>query len=107
MAIGWRIALGIAALWGSIYALAVLGGDYSFVPPPHQARVADDTALGPFFRWASMIDAGVVFLVFAVIAARHPKLRAGEKVGWIVAMMFLYPLVVPPFWYLYVWRMPA
>lgn len=107
MRVGWRIALGIAALWASVYALAVLGGDYAFVPPPRVERPADDTALGPLFRWASMINAMVVFFVFAVISARHPTMRALDKVGWIVAMMFLFPLVVPPFWYLHVWRAPA
>jgi hypothetical protein len=105
MRVGWRIALGIGALWASVYGLAALGGDYAFVPPPYVERVADDTAFGPFFRWASVANALVVFLVFAVIAARHPKLRAGEKVGWIAAMMFLFPILALPFWYFHVWRM--
>ncbi len=107
MSVGWRIALGISALWASIYALATLAGDYAFVPPPHVARETSEAALGPAFRWASMVNATVIFLVFAVLAARHPALRAGEKVGWIAAMMFLFPLVVPPFWFLHVWRAPA
>jgi hypothetical protein len=105
--VGWRIALGISALWASIYALATLAGDYAFVPPPHVAREASESALGPAFRWASVVNASVLFLAFAVIAGRAPGLRAGEKVGWIVAMMFLFPLVVPPFWYLHVWRARA
>jgi hypothetical protein len=107
VSVGWRIALGISALWASIYALAALAGDYAFVPPPHVPRETSEAALGPAFRWASMINATIVFLVFAALMARAPKLRAGEKVGWIVAMMFLFPLVVPPFWYLHVWRAPA
>ena len=107
MSVGWRIALGISALWASIYALATLAGDYAFVPPPHVPREASEAAFGPAFRWASMVNATIIFLVLAVMAARAPKLRAGEKVGWIVAMMFLFPLVVPPFWYLHIWRAPA
>jgi ABC-type sugar transport system permease subunit len=107
MRVGWRIVLGIAALWASVYALAVLAGDYAFVPAPYAERVVDDTALGPAFRWASMFNALIVFLLFAVIAALHPTMRALDKVGWIVAMMFLYPVVVPPFWYLHVWRQPS
>jgi hypothetical protein len=107
MSVRWRIALGIAALWGSIYALAVLGGDFAFTPPPSSTGDPGESAFGPAFKWASMVNALVVFLVFAVLAMRSEKLRPGDKVGWIMAMMFLYPVVVPPFWFLYVWRAPA
>jgi hypothetical protein len=107
MSVRWRIALGISALWASIYAVATLAGDFAFVPPPHVPHQASESAFGPVFRWASMVNATVIFFVLAVLAARAPKLRAGEKVGWIVAMMFLFPMVVPPFWYLHVWRAPT
>jgi hypothetical protein len=54
-----------------------------------------------------MINATVAFFALAAMAMRHPKLRPADKVGWIFAMMFLFPLVAPPFWYLHVWRAPA
>lgn len=104
MSVRWRIALGIAALWATLYGLAVLAGDFAFHPQPHQPSDAGETALGPAFRWASMVNALIVFFAFAVQAARSERLRPVDKVGWIIAMMFLFPLVVPPFWYLHVWR---
>ena len=107
MPVGWRIALGISVLWASIYAVAALAGDFAFVPPPHAQRDMAEAALGPVFRWASMFNATIAFFTLAVLAMRHPRLRAGDKVGWILAMMFLFPLVAAPFWYLHVWRAPA
>jgi hypothetical protein len=107
VSVGWRLLIGISALWASIYALATLAGDFAFVPPPHVVRETSEAALGPAFRWASMVNATVIFFVLAALAGRSPALSAGEKVGWIVAMMFLFPLVVPPFWYLHVWRASA
>lgn len=102
-----RILLGIAALWAAGYGLAVLAGDFAFVPPPYEVREASETAFGPAFRWASVANALLVFFVFAVLAARNERLRAVDKIGWIMAMMFLFPFVVPPFWYLHVWRAPS
>jgi hypothetical protein len=102
-----RIALGIAALWATIYALAVLAGDFAFSHPPAAPNDPGETALGPAFLWASVVNALVVFFAFAFIAGRSERMRAVDKVGWIIAMMFLFPLVVPPFWYLHVWRAPA
>jgi hypothetical protein len=106
MSVRWRIALGIAVLWASLYALATLGGDFAFEHAPN-AELAAEAALGPVFRWASAVNSFLVFLVLAVIVGRHPKLRAGEKVGWILAMLFLFPFVAPPLWYFHVWRSPA
>jgi hypothetical protein len=102
----WRIALGIAVLWASLYALATLGGDFAFEHPPGTETGAE-AAFGPAFRWASVVNAAIVFFALAVIVGRRPELRAGEKVGWILAMMFLFPLVAPPLWYFHVWRRPA
>ena len=103
MPVRWRIALGIAVLWASLYAFATLGGDFAFVHEP-AAELAAEAALGPAFRWASVVNAGLVFFILAAIVGRHPKLGAGEKVGWILAMMFLFPFVAPPLWYFHVWR---
>jgi hypothetical protein len=32
------------------------------------------------------------------------SMRVGHRVGWVFGMMFFYPLAVPAFWYLYIWR---
>jgi hypothetical protein len=106
MTVRWRVALGIAVLWASLYALATLAGDFAFVHPP-ATEVGAESAFGPAFRWASAANATIVFFVLAVVVARRPDLRASDKVGWIIAMMFLFPLVAPPLWYLHVWRRPA
>jgi hypothetical protein len=31
-------------------------------------------------------------------------MRVGHRVTWVFAMMFFYPLAVPAFWYLHIWR---
>jgi len=106
MAVRWRIALGISVLWASLYALAALAGDFAFEHAP-TVELAAEAALGPAFRWASVANSLLAFFLLAAIVGRHPQLRAVDKVGWILGMMFLFPLVAPPLWYLHVWRRPA
>jgi hypothetical protein len=29
-----------------------------------------------------------------------------QRVSWVFAMMFFYPLAIPAFWFLHIWRNP-
>jgi len=92
-----KIALGLMTIWAVLYALAALSMD--FVVSPEGGSV-----FGPAIQVASIIDVSLVFAVYTYLAFQSPRMRAIEKTGWVFAMLFLYPLVVPLFWYLHVWR---
>ena len=92
-----KIALGLMTIWAVLYALAAVSMDFG-VPPE------SGSLFGPAIQIASMIDVSVVFAVYAYIAFQTARMRAIEKSGWVFAMLFMYPLAVPLFWYLHVWR---
>ncbi len=94
---GAKIVLGLMTLWAALYAFAALGMDLS--PAEDQGVV-----FGPALRAASMLDVLLVFAAYAAIAFKSPRMRALQKTGWVFAMLFFYPFVVPVFWYLHVWR---
>lgn len=92
-----KFALGLMTLWAALYALAAIGMDFD-------ASAGGGSLFGPAIQIASMIDVSVVFALYTYLAFRTPRMRAIEKSGWVFAMLFMYPLAVPLFWYLHVWR---
>ncbi len=92
-----KFALGFMSVWAVLYAFATLGVDFD---------VTDELGpvLGTALRGASILDVIAVFAAFTYLAMRSPAMRALEKTGWVFAMIFFFPLVVPAFWYLHVWR---
>ena len=92
-----KFALGFMSVWAVVYAFAALGGD---------SGVTDELGpvLGAALRVASILDVIAVFAAFTYLAMRSPGMRAVEKTGWVFAMLFFFPFVVPAFWYLHVWR---
>lgn len=94
-----KIALGLMTIWAVLYALAALSMDFI-------ASAEPGSVLGPAIQVASILDVSAVFAVYTYLAFQSARMRAIEKTGWVFAMLFLYPLVVPLFWYLHVWRAP-
>jgi len=92
-----KIALGLMTIWAVLYALAAVSMDFG-VPPE------SGSLFGPAIQIASILDVSLVFAVYTYLAFQSPRMRAIEKTGWVFAMLFMYPLVVPLFWYLYIWR---
>ncbi len=92
-----KFALGLMSVWAVLYAFAALGGDFG---------VSDELGpvLGTALRGASILNVIAVFAAFTYLAMRSPGMRAVEKTGWVFAMLFFFPFVVPAFWYLHVWR---
>lgn len=92
-----RIALGLMTVWAVVYAFAALRMDLGV------AREGV-SFFGPEIQAVSVLNALAIFCVYTWRALRSPRMRAIDKTGWVFAMLFLYPFVVPLFWYLHVWR---
>jgi hypothetical protein len=91
------------ALWGTVYAFAALGGEFALSPPPGSGHVTP-SGLEAFVIHLHAANALAIFLIEAAIALGLQSMRVGHRVTWVFAMMFFYPLAVPAFWYLHIWR---
>jgi len=100
-----KILLGLMALWGTVYAFAALTGDFALNPPPGSGHVTP-SGLEAFVIHLHAINALLIFLIEAGIALSLSRLPVVRRVTWVFAMMFFYPLAVPAFWYLHIWRTP-
>jgi hypothetical protein len=98
-----KIVLGLMALWGTVYAFAALGGEFALSPPPGSGHVTP-SGLEAFVIHLHAANALAIFLIEAAIALGLQSMRVGHRVTWVFAMMFFYPLAVPAFWYLHIWR---
>jgi hypothetical protein len=94
------------ALWGTVYAFAALAGDFALSPPPGSGHVTPP-GLEAFVIHLHAINALAIFLIEAGIALGLRSLPVTHRVAWVFGMMFFYPLAIPAFWYLYIWRRPA
>ena len=100
-----KIVLGVMALWGTVYAFAALAGDFALVTPPSSGHVTP-SGIESFIIHVHALNALAVFLIEAGIALSRAWLPATHRVAWVFAMMFFYPLAIPAFWYLHIWRNP-
>jgi hypothetical protein len=100
-----KIVLGVMALWGTVYAFAALAGDFAVVASPRDGHVTP-SGTEAFIIHVHAFVALAVFLIEAGIALSLTRLPAAHRVGWVFAMMFFYPLAIPAFWYLHIWRDP-
>jgi len=93
-----KIVLGLMTIWATLYAFAAVSMDFGVSP---------EGGFGPAMQVISILDVSVIFAVYTWLAFQSPRMRAVEKTGWVFAMLFLFPFVVPLFWYLHVWRAPG
>lgn len=100
-----KIVLGVMALWGTVYAIAALAGDFAVVAPPHSGHVTP-SGMESFIIHLHAFNALAVFLIEAWIALGAAWLPVSQRVSWVFAMMFFYPLAIPAFWFLHIWRNP-
>ncbi len=100
-----KILLGLMTLWGTVYALAALIGDFALVPPPGSGRVRP-SGLEALVLYLHAANALAIFLIDAYLALNLGTLRVSRRVTWVFVMMFLYPIALPAFWYLHIWRAP-
>jgi hypothetical protein len=101
-----KFVLGLMALWGAVYALAALAGDFAVSPPPSSGQVRP-TGLESLIIHLHALNALAIFLIEVYIALTLGRIAVGRRVTWVFMMMFFYPIAIPAFWYLYIWRAPA
>jgi hypothetical protein len=100
-----KIVLGLMTLWGTVYAFAALAGEFALVPPPGSGRV-EPSGVEAVVILLNAANALVIFLISAFLALNLGSMRVSHRVAWVFAMMFFYPLALPAFWYLHIWRAP-
>lgn len=105
MPVPLKIIIGLMAVWGAVYALMALAGDFALDPEPGGGHVTP-SGVEAFLIHLHAANALAVLLIEAAIALTLPGLRVSRRVTWVFGMMFLYPLAVPAFWYLHIWRTP-
>jgi hypothetical protein len=105
MPVSVKIVLGLMTLWGTVYALAALAGEFAMVPPPGSGRVAP-SGVEAVVILVNAANALLIFLISALLALNLGSMRLSHRVTWVFVMMFLYPIALPLFWYLYIWRAP-
>ena len=100
-----RIVLGLMALWGVVYAFVALAGDYALVPAPGSGR-AEVSALETLVIYVHALNALAILLIFSAIAFGLRSMPVAHRVGWVFLFLFFYPLALPAFWWLHIWRAP-
>ena len=100
-----KIVLGAMALWGTVYAFAALAGDFAVVASPRDGHVTP-SGMEVFIIHIHAFIALTVFLIEAGIALGMGRMPVPRRVAWVFAMMFFYPLAIPAFWFLHIWRNP-
>jgi len=105
MPVGVKIVLGLMMLWGVVYTFVALNGDYALVPAPGSGRAAV-SPLETFIILVHALNALVILLIFSAIAFGLKRLPVFQRVTWVFAFVFFYPLALPAFWWMHIWRAP-
>ena len=105
MPIPVRIVLGLMALWGVVYSFIALSSDYALVPAPGSGRT-EVSALESFIIHVHALNALAIFLIFTFIVLASRSLPVLQRVIWVFLFMFFYPIALPAFWWLHIWRTP-
>jgi hypothetical protein len=105
MPVAVKLLLGLMTLWGTVYAFAALIGDFALVPPPGGGHVRP-SGLEALVLYVNAANALLIFLIDAFLVLNLGSLRVSRRVTWVFVMMFLYPIALPAFWYLHIWRAP-
>jgi len=101
-----KLILGLMTVWGVAYSfIALSGGDYALVPGPGSGR-AEVSALESFIIHVHALNALVILLIFSYIALASRSLLVAYRVAWVFGFLFFYPIALPAFWWLHIWRTP-
>jgi hypothetical protein len=99
-----KLILGLMTVWGVVYSfIALSGGDYALVPGPGSGR-AEVSALESFIIHVHALNALVILLIFSYIALASRSLLVAYRVAWVFGFLFFYPVALPAFWWLHIWR---
>jgi len=100
MPVAVKLAVGALALWGTVYAFAALAGDFAVVSAVREAPAGMEVFVIHLHAFAAL----AAFLIEAAIALSLGSLPVQRRVIWVFGMMFFYPVAIPAFWYLHIWR---
>lgn len=100
MPVAVKLVVGALALWGTVYAFAALVGDFAVVSAVREAPPGMEV----FVIHVHAVAALAAFLIEAGIALNLGSLPVQQRVIWVFGMMFFYPIAIPAFWYLHIWR---
>jgi hypothetical protein len=101
-----RIVLGLMVAWGVAYSFIALSGDYALVPGPGSGR-AEVGGLESFFIHLHALNALAILVILSAIALGLKRMPVLHRVTWVFAFLFFYPISLPAFWWLHVWRAPG
>ena len=105
MPVAVKLILGAMTLWGVAYSFIALSGDYALVPAPGSGR-AEVSGLESFIIYVHALNALAILLIFAFIAFASRSMPVGYRVAWVFSFLFFYPISMPAFWWLHIWRSP-
>jgi len=105
MPVAVKLILGAMTLWGVAYSFIALTGDYALVAAPGSGR-AEVSGLESLIIHVHALNALAICLIFSAIALASRSMPVGHRVAWVFLFLFFYPISMPAFWWLHVWRAP-
>jgi len=100
-----KMVLGLMAAWGVAWAFVALSGDYALVPGPGSER-AEVSGAESFFIHLHALNALAILVIFSGIALGLKSMPVVHRVAWVFGFLFFYPVSLPAFWWLHIWRAP-
>ena len=105
MPVAVKVILGLMTAWGVAYSFIALAGDYALVPAPGSGR-AEVSALESFVIYVHALNALAILLIFVFIVLASRSVPVTHRVAWVFGFLFFYPIALPVFWWLHIWRAP-
>lgn len=115
-----RILLGIGTVLPFVAFAAYFSFIFSVVSrslPPSSGRTGSTTPVGAVnlagfgivfaLMGLAVVIAYALLVLFVVDIFKNDRLDEGSKIGWTLGLFFANFLVLPVYWFLYFWRVPA
>ncbi len=100
-----KLVLGFMTVWGVVYAFIALSGDYALVPAPGSSR-SEVSGIDAFFIHFNAANALLIFLIYTFIVLGLRSMPVARRTLWVAGFAFFYPIALPAFWWLHIWRAP-
>lgn len=106
MPLAIKLVLGVMTVWGVAYAFLSMTGEYALTMPPGSAA-PERLPIQSLIIYLHAGNALAIFLIDTFIVLSLGTVPVLHRVTWVFAFMFFYPLALPAFWYLHIWRRRA
>jgi hypothetical protein len=101
-----KILLAVMTVWGTAFAVVALFGDLALTPPPGSAA-PERSGVETLAIYLNAANAFAILVIDSYIAFNLASLPALRRVSWVFGFLFFYPVTLPAFWYLHIWRARA